>query len=90
MNALEKTRYFTLGCSHLIIGTDHKPLLGLFKDRSLDGIDNPRLRRLKEKTFGWKFTMIHVPGRSHGGPDALSRYGPEILREVLRQVTSTI
>ena len=75
VNALEKTRYFTLGCSRLIVGTDHKPLLGLFKTRSLDGIDTPRLRRLKERTFGWQFDIIHVPGRSHGGPDALSRYG---------------
>ena len=75
VNALEKTKYFTLGCNNLTIGTDHKPLLGLLKDRSLDGIDNPRLRRLKEKTFGWSFTMLHIPGRLHGGPDALSRYG---------------
>ena len=41
----------------------------------MDGIDNPRLRRLKEKTLGWQFGMVHVPGRLHGGPDALSRYG---------------
>ena len=75
VNALEKTKYFTLGCNNLTVGTDHKPLLGLFKDRSLDGIDNPRLRRLKEKTFGWSFSMLHIPGRLHGGPDALSRYG---------------
>ena len=75
VNALEKNKYFTLGCNNLTIGTDHKSLLGLFKDRSLDGIDNPRLRRLKEKTFGWSFTMLHIPGRLHGGPDALSRYG---------------
>ena len=72
-NGLEKTKYFTLGCSHLIVGTDHKPLVGVFKTRSLDGIANPRLRRLKEKTFGWHFEVIYVPGRSNGGPDALSR-----------------
>ena len=74
-NGLEKTKYFTLGCDNLVVGTDHKPLLGIFGDRSLDGIDNPRLRRLKEKSFGWSFKLIHVPGRLHGGPDALSRYG---------------
>ena len=77
VNALEKTKYFTLGCNDLTVGTDHKPLLGLFKDRSLDGIDNPRLRRLKEKTFGWSFSMLHIPGRLHGGPDALSRLGQQ-------------
>ena len=75
VNALDKTKYLTLGCSRLIVGADHKPLIGLFKNRSMDGIDNPRLRHLKEKTLGWQFAMVHVPGRLHGGPDALSRYG---------------
>ncbi len=75
VNALDKSRYFTLGCDDLIVGTDHKPLLGIFNNKSLESIDNPRIRRLKEKTFGWSFSLIHVPGRLHGGPDALSRYG---------------
>ena len=77
-NGLDKTKYFTLGCDKLVVGTDHKPLLGIFGDRSLEGIDNPRLRRLKEKSFGWSFHLVHVPGRLHGGPDALSRYGVQI------------
>ena len=52
-NALEKTKYFTLGCPNLYVGTDHKPLLGLLsEDMSLEKISNPRLVRLKEKTMG--------------------------------------
>ena len=72
-NALHKTRYYTQGCDKLVIGTDHKPLLGVLNDRSLESIDNPRLKRLKEKTLGWRFRIVHIPGKKLGGPDALSR-----------------
>ena len=39
------------GCKDLIIAVDHKPLLKLFGDRSLDAICNSQLRNLKEKTL---------------------------------------
>ena len=42
------------------MATDHKPLLGTFGHRNLDQVENPRLRRLKEKTKMFDFTMIHV------------------------------
>ena len=71
-SALHKTRYYTQVCDKLLFGTDHKPLLGVLNDRSLDSIDNPRLIRLKEKPLGWRFKIIHIPGRKCG-PDALSR-----------------
>ena len=74
-NGLEKTKYFTLGCPHLYIGTDHKPLLGLLNNSALEKIDNPRLIRLKEKTMGWVFKTIYIPGKMLGSTDALSRYG---------------
>ena len=34
-NALQKTKYFTLGCPVLIVGTDHMPILGLLANRNL-------------------------------------------------------
>ena len=71
--ALNKSKYFVLGCKKLYVATDHKPLLGTFGDRDLEQVDNPRLRRLKEKTMMFDFKMIHVPARKHAGPDALSR-----------------
>ena len=74
-NGLEKTKYFTLGCPHLYVGTDHKPLLGLLNNTPLEKIDNTRLVRLKEKTLGWMFDTIYIPGKLLGGADALSRYG---------------
>jgi hypothetical protein len=63
VNALHKTRYYTQGYDKLVIGTDHKSLLGVLNDRSLESIDNPRLKRLKEKTLGLRFSIVHIPGR---------------------------
>ena len=49
VDALKKARHFVLGCSDLIVAVDHKPLLKIFGDRSLEDIPNPRLLNLKEK-----------------------------------------
>ncbi len=65
VDALDKARYFVLGCENLIVAVDHKPLLKLFGDRSLNDIPNPRLRNLKEKTLWYRFRMVHVPSTSH-------------------------
>ena len=72
--ALHQTRYYVLGCEDLIVATDHKPLLQILNDRSLTEIDNRRLLNLKEKTLGYRFTVVHVPGKRNLGPDAASRY----------------
>ncbi|CAG2237418.1 unnamed protein product [Mytilus edulis] len=72
--ALHQTRYYVLGCKDLLVATDHKPLLQILNDRSLTDIDNRRLLNLKEKTLGYRFTILHVPGRKNLGPDAASRY----------------
>ena len=74
-DTLHKTKYFTLGCQQLILGTDHMPLLGLMANRNLDSIDNPRLVCLKQKTLGWRFKIVYIPDKKLGGTDALSRYG---------------
>ncbi|KAL8583505.1 hypothetical protein ACOMHN_056315 [Nucella lapillus] len=71
--ALNKARYFVLGCDNLTIAVDHKPLLKIFGDRSLNDIPNPRLRNLKEKTLCYKFCMVHIPGVKHKAADAISR-----------------
>ena len=72
--ALHQTRYYVLGCTDLIIATDHKPLLRILNDRALVDIDNRRLLNLKEKTLAYRFSMVHVPGQKNSGPDAASRY----------------
>ena len=72
--ALHQTRYYVLGCSNLIVATDHKPLLQVLNDRSLSEINNRRLLKLKEKTIPFRFSIVHVPGSKNKGPDAASRY----------------
>jgi hypothetical protein len=75
VHALQKTKYYTLGSDRLTVCVDHKPLLGILNDTALEKIDNPRLRRLKEKTLCWRFRVRYLPGASPqlGGADALSR-----------------
>ena len=73
-DALDKARFFVLGCNNLIIAVDHKPLLKVFGDRSLEKITNARLRNLKEKTLRYRFRMVHIPGVRHKAADAISRH----------------
>jgi len=73
-DALDKCRYFVLGCNNLVIAVDHKPLLKVFLNRSLEDIGNSRLRNLKEKTLRYRFRMIHIPGAKHKAADGVSRY----------------
>ena len=47
-DALDKARHFVLGCNNLTIAVDHRPLLKIFGDRSLDQICNTRLRKKKK------------------------------------------
>ena len=81
-DALDKARYFVLGCRDLTVAVDHKPLIKLFGDRSLEAIPNNRLRNLKEKTLRYRFRMTHVPGVRNKATDCLSRH-PTGLAEKL-------
>ena len=71
--ALRQTKFFTMGCDKLLIATDHKPLIRLLKDKTLDNVDNPRLFRLKQKVAMWNFDIIHCAGVSNIFADATSR-----------------
>ena len=63
VHALEKCRMFVLGCPNLTVVVDHKPLVRILSDKSLQNIKNPRLFNLKEKTLMYKFQIKHVPGK---------------------------
>ena len=70
---LEQSKYFTQGCEHLLVVTDHKPLVKILGDRTLDEITNTRLFRLKQRTLPWRFSIAHLPGKSNHAADATSR-----------------
>ena len=72
--ALQHARFFTLGCPNLVVVPDHKPLLGIFRNRDIGSIPNPRIQRFKEKTLRFKFSIHHCPGKWQRGADAVSRY----------------
>ena len=44
VRGLNDTKFYTLGCNKLVVATDHKPLIPLLNEKTLD-IDNPRLVR---------------------------------------------
>jgi hypothetical protein len=71
---LEQTKYFTQGCDKLLVVTDHKPLVKILGDRTLDEISNTRLFRLKQRTLPWRFEIHHLPGKTNSAADATSRY----------------
>ena len=62
----------------MTVATDHKLLLKVFGDRQLCEMENPRLTNLKEKAMYFRFDMVHMPGRFHKGPDAMSRVPREL------------
>jgi len=70
--ALEDSRFFTLSCDDLVVTTDHKPLVKIFGDRSLDEITNTRIFCLKQRTLAWRFKVVHVPGKNIPASDAAS------------------
>lgn len=73
-DALDKARHFVLGCSNLTVAVDHRPLVKIFGDRSLEDIPNTRLRNIKERTLKYRFKMVHIPGVKNKASDALSRH----------------
>ena len=62
VEALKKTRHFTLGCPDMTEVVDHKPLLKVLGDRALDDIHNPRLRNIKKRNrYGIGFAYCTFP-----------------------------
>ena len=58
----------------MVVATDHKPLINILNDRYLGDIVKKGLMKLKENTLNFYFTIKHVPGNKHLGPDVASRY----------------
>ena len=77
VRALNKCKYFILGCEDLIVVTDHKPLLKILGDRNLEDISNPRLIKLKEKTLLFRFGISYIAGSRNSAADAVSSYPVE-------------
>ena len=87
--ALESCKMFVMGCPSLLVAVDHKPLVRIFNDRSLDEIKNPRLLKIREKTLMYRFKVIAIPGNQNHGADAISRI-PLPSPAAVSSISSTI
>ena len=88
--ALEQSKYFTQGCEHLMVVTDHKPLVKILGDRTLDEITNTRLFRLKQRTLPWRFSIAHMPGKSNHAADATSRHPSPRINDFSDEVSKSL
>ena len=57
--ALEKTKFWALGCPDPMLFMGHKPFVGLVKRVNLEG--RPRLLCMPERVLRWRFSVTHVP-----------------------------
>ena len=71
--SLDHARMFVLGCTELVISTDHKPLLGIFNNHCIISIVNQHISNLKQKTLRYHFTTQYNPGKWNRGAEACSR-----------------
>ena len=71
--AVNKCRMYLLGLPDFEIVVDHKPLIPLLNEKTMDLIENPRLMRLKERLLPYVFTASWRSGKLHLIADALSR-----------------
>uniref|UniRef100_A0A5S6Q175 RNA-directed DNA polymerase n=1 Tax=Trichuris muris TaxID=70415 RepID=A0A5S6Q175_TRIMR len=69
--ACERFRMFLLG-KQFHVETDHKPLVALLGQKSLDDLP-PRIQRFRVRLMPFNFTIGHVPGKFMTAADTLSR-----------------
>ena len=77
---LEQSKYSTQGCNDLLVVTDHRSLVKILGDRTMDEIYNTRTFRLKQRTLPWSFDIAHLPGKTNSAADATSRH-PALANE---------
>lgn len=73
VHAVEKCRLFLLGRAFDLI-VDHKPLVPLINDKTLNEIDNRRIQRQLSKLANYQITARWREGKLHKVVDAFSRY----------------
>ena len=71
--AMMKCKSFLEGLPTFEVVLDHRPLIPILNDYSLDQLDNQRLLRLKLKMSRFCFHARWVPGKENVEADALSR-----------------
>ena len=70
--AIKKCQYYLRGLDTFSVITDHKPLVGIFK-QDIEEVASERCQRLREKVTQFSFEVSWLEGKSHMIADALSR-----------------
>ncbi len=71
--AMTECHNYLFGLPHFELVVDHQPLVSILNKKTLDCIDNERIRRLKAATSRYTFSTKWRKGKDHRIPDALSR-----------------
>ena len=71
--ATKKCRLFLAGLPHFKVMTDHRPLLPILNQKTMDQVENVHLLRYKQALSGYNFEVFWVKGKEHVIPDTLSR-----------------
>jgi len=58
--SINHAKSYVLGCSDLLVVTDHKPLLGIFNDRELNTISNPRPQILQHQLISQTYLILRI------------------------------
>ena len=85
--ACEKFRNDLIG-THLVIQTDHKPLLSLFGSKDLDDL-SPRIQRFGMRMMWYIYDVEYVPGKLLSTADLLSRI-PTSIFLTLKKILSLL
>ena len=72
--AAKKCNTYLRGMQSFEVVTDHRPLVPILNQKSLQDIENPRLQRLRELLTPYNFVATWRKGQQHQIADALSRY----------------
>jgi hypothetical protein len=75
--ATKKCRLYLAGLPTYTVVTDHRPLLPILNDYTLDRVENVRQVRYKTALSGYQFKVTWRKGTDHCVPDAQSR-GPTL------------
>ena len=69
---LEQTKYFTKGCRDFVVVTEHKKLVNIFGDRTVNEIQNTCIFRIKQ--LPWLFEVHYMTGKTNLAADDVSSY----------------
>ena len=72
--AANKARLLLQGKRDVALVVDHRPLVPIVNEYTLDKVTNPRMQRLLEKLAPFHFVARYCPGKQHFAPDALSHH----------------